>query len=178
MAIRSRTRTTCARLDAEQIVEQRRNEMIAGAWDPFTSHEFVSNGTGLALEGLPIPDAGTVVKEAGVESTDEAHGCLRRARSEQDIRCTLRAERLINISGSNNHLSIMSNQDQFGSRNRVTLSLAYDGPSSYIDLAVSVSLDRMSDHPQMQSFENVLCCEKSDTAYTSIRLVVGGVASC
>jgi basic membrane protein A len=53
------------------MVEQRRDEMIAGGWDPFTAHAFVSNGTGLALEGLPIPDAGTVVKEAGVESTDE-----------------------------------------------------------------------------------------------------------
>ena len=53
------------------MVEQRRNEMMAGVWDPFTEHAFVSNGTGLALEGLPIPDAGTVVKEAGVEPTNE-----------------------------------------------------------------------------------------------------------
>lgn len=53
------------------MVEQRRNEMIAGTWDPFTAHAFVSNGTGLALEGMPIPDAGTVVKEAGVEPTNE-----------------------------------------------------------------------------------------------------------
>ena len=53
------------------MVEQRRDQMIAGEWDPFTEHAFVSNGTGLALEGLPIPDAGTVVKEAGVEPTNE-----------------------------------------------------------------------------------------------------------
>ncbi|MGD2058790.1 MAG: BMP family ABC transporter substrate-binding protein [Anaerolineales bacterium] len=53
------------------MVEQRRNEMIAGEWDPFTAHAFVSNGTGLALETMPIPDAGTVVKEAGVEPTNE-----------------------------------------------------------------------------------------------------------
>ncbi len=53
------------------MVEQRRDQMIAGEWDPFTAHEFVSNGTGLALEGLPIPDAGTVVKEADVEPTVE-----------------------------------------------------------------------------------------------------------
>lgn len=53
------------------MVEQRRNQMIAGEWDPFTAHAFVSNGTGLALEGLPIPDAGTVVKEADVEPTVE-----------------------------------------------------------------------------------------------------------
>ena len=52
------------------MVEQRRDQMIAGEWDPFTAHAFVSNGTGLALEGLPIPAAGTVVKEADVEPTD------------------------------------------------------------------------------------------------------------
>jgi basic membrane lipoprotein Med (substrate-binding protein (PBP1-ABC) superfamily) len=53
------------------MVEQRREQMIAGEWDPFTAHAFVSNGTGLALEGLPIPAAGTVVKEADVEPTNE-----------------------------------------------------------------------------------------------------------
>lgn len=53
------------------MVEQAREEMIAGTWDPFTAHAFVSNGTGLALEGLPIPDAGTVVKEADVVPTNE-----------------------------------------------------------------------------------------------------------
>jgi len=47
------------------LVEQRRDEMIAGVWDPFTAHELVANGTGLALEGLPIPEQGTVVKPAG-----------------------------------------------------------------------------------------------------------------
>ena len=56
--------------DIVDLVDQRRLEMIAGLWDPFTAHAFVSNGTGLALEGLPIPDAGTVVKEADVEPTD------------------------------------------------------------------------------------------------------------
>ncbi len=52
------------------LVEQRRDQMMKGEWDPFTEHEFVSNGTGLALEGLPIPAAGTVVKPAGEEPTD------------------------------------------------------------------------------------------------------------
>lgn len=47
------------------LVEQRRDEMIAGVWDPFTAHELVANGTGLALEGLPIPEEGEVVKPAG-----------------------------------------------------------------------------------------------------------------
>ncbi len=47
------------------LVDQRRNQMIAGEWDPFTAHELIANGTGLALEGLPIPEKGTVVKPAG-----------------------------------------------------------------------------------------------------------------
>jgi basic membrane protein A len=57
--------------DILDLVEKRRNEMIKGKWDPFTEHEFVSNGTGLELEGLPIPAKGTVVKPAGEVPTDE-----------------------------------------------------------------------------------------------------------
>ena len=53
------------------LVAQRRDQMMKGEWDPFTEHEFVSNGTGLALEGLPIPAAGTVVKPAGEAPTAE-----------------------------------------------------------------------------------------------------------
>jgi basic membrane protein A and related proteins len=53
------------------LVEKRRSEMMAGSWDPFTEHAFVSNGTGLALEGMDIPEAGTEVKAAGVEPTAE-----------------------------------------------------------------------------------------------------------
>jgi basic membrane protein A len=53
------------------LVEQRRDEMLAGTWDPFTEHAFVSNGTGLALEGLAVPAAGTEVKAAGEEPTAE-----------------------------------------------------------------------------------------------------------
>lgn len=54
-----------------ELVEQRRAQMMAGEWDPFTEHEFVSNGTGLDLEGLPVPAAGTVVKPAGEQPTAE-----------------------------------------------------------------------------------------------------------
>lgn len=54
-----------------QLVEQRRDQMMKGEWDPFTEHEFTSNGTGLDLEGVPIPEAGTVVKPAGEEPTPE-----------------------------------------------------------------------------------------------------------
>ncbi len=53
------------------LVDQRRSQMIDGVWDPFFEHEFVSNGTGLELEGLPIPAAGTVVKPAGEMPTDD-----------------------------------------------------------------------------------------------------------
>ena len=53
------------------LVAQRREQMMNGEWDPFTEHAFVSNGTGLELEGLPIPAAGTEVKAAGVEPTTE-----------------------------------------------------------------------------------------------------------
>lgn len=52
------------------LVKQRREDMMAGAWDPFTEHAFVSNGTGLELEGLPIPAQGTEVKPAGEAPTD------------------------------------------------------------------------------------------------------------
>jgi len=54
-----------------QLVEQRRDQMISGEWDPFTEHAFVSNGTGLDLEGAPVPAAGTEVKPAGEAPTDE-----------------------------------------------------------------------------------------------------------
>ena len=54
-----------------ELVEQRRDQMMKAEWDPFTEHEFVSNGTGLELEGLPVPAAGTVVKPAGEEPTAE-----------------------------------------------------------------------------------------------------------
>jgi basic membrane lipoprotein Med (substrate-binding protein (PBP1-ABC) superfamily) len=53
------------------LVEQRRDQMMKGDWDPFEEHEFVSNGTGLELEGVPIPAAGTVVKPAGEMPSDE-----------------------------------------------------------------------------------------------------------
>jgi len=53
------------------LVKQRREQMMAGTWDPFTEDAFVSNGTGVELEGLPIPAAGTVVKPAGEAPTDE-----------------------------------------------------------------------------------------------------------
>lgn len=46
------------------LVEARRDQMLKGVWDPFFYHELVSAGTGLALEGTPIPAAGTVVSPA------------------------------------------------------------------------------------------------------------------
>jgi basic membrane protein A len=53
------------------LVKQRREQMMAGEWDPFTEHAFVSNGTGLDMEGNPVPAAGTEVKTAGEEPTVE-----------------------------------------------------------------------------------------------------------
>jgi basic membrane protein A len=53
------------------LVENRREQMMKGEWDPFSEHEFVSNGTGLALENVPLPSAGTVVKPAGEMPSDE-----------------------------------------------------------------------------------------------------------
>jgi basic membrane lipoprotein Med (substrate-binding protein (PBP1-ABC) superfamily) len=53
------------------LVEERREQMMAGEWDPFEAHAFVSNGTGLELDGTPIPAAGTEVKPAGEMPTDE-----------------------------------------------------------------------------------------------------------
>lgn len=55
------------------LVKQRRDQMMKGEWDPFTDHEFVSNGTGLDMSstgGPAIPAAGTVVKPAGEKPTD------------------------------------------------------------------------------------------------------------
>ena len=53
------------------LVKDRREAMIAGTWDPFEAHAFVSNGTGLDLEGTPVPPAGTVVKPANEMPSDE-----------------------------------------------------------------------------------------------------------
>ena len=53
------------------LVKQRREQMMKGEWDPFTEHALVSNGTGLDMDGLPIPAAGTEVKAAGVVPTIE-----------------------------------------------------------------------------------------------------------
>lgn len=54
-----------------QLVGQRREQMLNGEWDPFTEHAFISNGTGLELEGAPIPPAGEEVKPAGEEPSSE-----------------------------------------------------------------------------------------------------------
>ncbi len=54
-----------------ELVEKRRDQMIKGVWDPFFAHEFVSNGTGLELEGVSIPAKGTMVKPANEMPSDE-----------------------------------------------------------------------------------------------------------
>jgi simple sugar transport system substrate-binding protein len=54
-----------------RLVTQRREQMMKGEWDPFFEHALVSNGTGLALAGTPIPPKGTVVKKAREMPSDE-----------------------------------------------------------------------------------------------------------
>jgi len=55
--------------EIKDLVAQRREQMMKGEWDPFTAHAFVSNGTGLDLEGNPVPEKGKEVKPAGEEPT-------------------------------------------------------------------------------------------------------------
>jgi len=57
--------------EIKDLVAQRREQMMKGEWDPFTDHAFISNGTGLDLEGNPVPEKGTEVKPAGKEPTVE-----------------------------------------------------------------------------------------------------------
>jgi len=54
-----------------QLIEERREQMISGDWDPFEVFAFVSNGTGLDLDALPVPASGTEVKPAGEMPTNE-----------------------------------------------------------------------------------------------------------
>jgi basic membrane protein A and related proteins len=56
------------------LLKQRRDQMMAGTWDPFTDHAFVSAGTGLELTtpaAIAVPAAGTEVKAAGAVPTTE-----------------------------------------------------------------------------------------------------------
>jgi len=54
-----------------ELIEKRREQMLAGVWDPFFEYELVSSGEGLEIPGLPVPPSGTVVKAAGVMPSDE-----------------------------------------------------------------------------------------------------------
>jgi len=54
-----------------ELIRLRREQMMQGVWDPFMEYALVSGGTGVELEGLPIPPSGTVVKPAGVMPSDE-----------------------------------------------------------------------------------------------------------
>jgi basic membrane lipoprotein Med (substrate-binding protein (PBP1-ABC) superfamily) len=57
--------------DVIELIENRREQMIKGTWDPFFEYELVSSGIGIEMPGLPVPAAGTVVKPAGEMPTDE-----------------------------------------------------------------------------------------------------------
>jgi basic membrane lipoprotein Med (substrate-binding protein (PBP1-ABC) superfamily) len=56
-----------------RLIEARREQMLAGVWDPFFEHELVSSGEGIAIPelGLGVPPKGTVVKPAGVMPSDD-----------------------------------------------------------------------------------------------------------
>ncbi len=56
-----------------KLIEKRRAEMIAGAWDPFYEYPLVSSGEGIPLPELNIkvPEKGTVVKPAKTMPSDE-----------------------------------------------------------------------------------------------------------
>ena len=56
-----------------KLIERRRAQMLAGAWDPFMEYELVSSGEGIEIPelGLKVPPKGTVVKPAGVMPSDE-----------------------------------------------------------------------------------------------------------
>jgi len=56
-----------------KLIEARREQMLAGVWDPFFEHELVSSGEGIAIPelGVDVPPKGTVVKPAGVVASDE-----------------------------------------------------------------------------------------------------------
>ncbi|MFQ6081269.1 MAG: BMP family ABC transporter substrate-binding protein [Candidatus Bathyarchaeia archaeon] len=57
--------------DIIDLIERRREQMMAGVWDPFFEYELVSGGEGVEMPGLPVPPKGTVVKPAGVMPTAE-----------------------------------------------------------------------------------------------------------
>lgn len=56
-----------------KLIEQRRAQMMMGAWDPFYEHELVSSGEGVEIPelNLKVPPKGTVVKPAKEMPSDE-----------------------------------------------------------------------------------------------------------
>ncbi|MBN1159375.1 MAG: hypothetical protein JXA61_08330 [Bacteroidales bacterium] len=95
---------------------------------------------GSCIVGLPIHDLDEGILQLDVFDTEG----------------NVMAERLLGIHDKNTDLSIHSNRSVYGNRQRVTLSLEYNGPSEYVDLALSVSLDQMAEHAKMMSFGQVL----------------------
>ncbi|MBN2481595.1 MAG: hypothetical protein JXB19_07645 [Bacteroidales bacterium] len=73
-----------------------------------------------------------------------------------DMNGKIMTERLLSIREKRSDLAIYSNRNVYRNRQRVTLSLEYNGPSDYVDLAISVSLDQMADHDNMLGFAELL----------------------
>ena len=59
--------------DIIKLVDRRRRQMLAGAWDPFCEYELVSSGEGVPIPELKleVPPKGKVVKPAGEMPSDE-----------------------------------------------------------------------------------------------------------
>jgi len=57
--------------DVIELIENRRNAMIRGAWDPFYEYELVSSGVGIEMPGLPVPAENVVVKPKENMPSDE-----------------------------------------------------------------------------------------------------------
>ncbi|MFQ6129416.1 MAG: BMP family ABC transporter substrate-binding protein [Candidatus Hadarchaeaceae archaeon] len=59
--------------DVIELIEKRREQMMAGMWDPFFEYELVSSGRGIDIPelGLTVPAEGEVVKPARTVASDE-----------------------------------------------------------------------------------------------------------
>ena len=59
--------------DIIKLVDRRRRQMLAGAWDPFCEYELASSGEGIPIPelDLEVPPKGEVVKPAGEMPADE-----------------------------------------------------------------------------------------------------------
>jgi hypothetical protein len=77
------------------------------------------------------------------------------------------AERLINVTGNTDKLIIKTDRTVYSSRQRVSLTLDYQGRSSMIETALSVSLRQLADNPMIADFKKNLHSAAYDTLHIS-----------